>query len=143
MRGWRRIGVLFIAGAAVNYAWEVAQSPLYRGMGNLAFVLTHCFSSALGDGALVLLVYTAAAAVQGSSDWYHRPSSSAIVAALLAGLIIGVAVELWGLGTGRWQYADAMPTLPGAGVGIVPVLQMLVLPSVVFWIASKLDRQAG
>jgi len=32
----------------------------------------------------------------------------------------------------RWAYAAAMPLIPGLNIGAVPVLQMMVLPPVIF-----------
>ena len=37
----------------------------------------------------------------------------------------------------RWQYTEAMPKLPVLNVGLVSVLQMMVLPALVF------SRQQG
>jgi hypothetical protein len=53
---------------------------------------------------------------------------------------VGFAVEWWGLHLARrWQYSELMPIIPGTGIGAAPVLQMLVLPPVIF----RLLRRAG
>ena len=56
---------------------------------------------------------------------------------LPAGLIIAVMVEWIAMsGLGRWSYTASMPLLPVLGVGVVPVVQMLVLPPVIFKITG-------
>lgn len=56
---------------------------------------------------------------------------------LVSGFAIAVAIE-WGAlhVLDRWQYAESMPQLPGLGVGVSPVLQMLMLPPIVFKISA-------
>ena len=130
--------LVFVVGTAVNYPWEVLQAPLYSGMESWRFVMWHCFRAAIGDGLLVLLIFAAAAATQRSLGWFRTPRAPAIVAVLVAGLALGVLVEWWGLNWARrWTYSDLMPLVPGLGIGAVPILQILVLPPVVFWILSR------
>lgn len=45
---------VFVVAVLVNYAWELAQAPLYVGLEdyNLA-VFWHCFVASLGDGVMV------------------------------------------------------------------------------------------
>jgi hypothetical protein len=56
---------------------------------------------------------------------------------LIAGLAIAVTVELAAVhALGRWEYAARMPILPGLGVGLSPVAQMLVLPPIIFRVVA-------
>lgn len=136
----RDAAVLFALAVALNYAWELAQTPFY---GDLEFpsALGHCFVAALGDGLLVLLLFAGVAAVIGSAEWYRHPSAWSYCALALLGLAVGFAVEWWGLHVARrWHYSDLMPVIPGTTIGAVPVLQMLLLPPVVYLIARRLVR---
>lgn len=58
-----RVSAIFVVAVALNYVWELAQSPLYRGMGDFSRMLWHCFVASLGDGALILLIFAAGRAV--------------------------------------------------------------------------------
>jgi hypothetical protein len=45
----------------------------------------------------------------------------------------------------RWAYTPQMPLVPGLGIGIVPITQMLVLPPLIFrvvaaWYSRTLTR---
>ena len=134
----QRLVLIFALAVTVNYAWELAQTPLYRGV-EFPGAIWHCFVAALGDGVLVLLIFGVVAAMLGSLDWHMRPTAKSYLAMAAAGLAVGFGVEWWGLHLAkRWQYAGLMPIIPWAGVGAVPVLQMLVLPPAIFAAARRL-----
>lgn len=136
----RVISLIFAVAVAVNYAWELAQTPLYAGV-DFPGALWHCFVASLGDGVLVLLIYAAVAVAVGSLDWYARPGARAYFAMAAAGLAVAIAVEWWGLHIARrWQYSHLMPLLP-AGIGWAPVLQMVLLPPAIFAAARRLARR--
>ena len=137
----RRFGLIFLVAVVVNYAWELAQTPLYSGV-YFPGAIWHCFVASLGDGFLVLFIYAAVAIAVGSLDWYARPAARADLAMAATGFAVSVAVEWWGLHIARrWQYSALMPILPGAEVGLAPVLQMLLLPPVIFTAVQRLTRE--
>lgn len=134
----RGLLLVFFVAVAVNYAWELAQTPLYEGV---AFpdAVWHCFIASLGDGLLVLFIYAAVAGAIRSLDWYMRPGGHAYLAMAAAGLAVGIAVEWWGLHIAkRWQYSELMPIIPGPDVGLAPILQMLMLPPAIFAAVRRL-----
>jgi hypothetical protein len=56
---------------------------------------------------------------------------------LVAGLMLAVLVEWVGVYIlGRWEYRDKMPLVPGNGIGVVPIAQMLFLPPLIFRIVA-------
>lgn len=134
----RRLPLVFGIAVALNYVWEMAQTPFYAGM-DFPGAIVHCFIASLGDGLLVLLIFAAVAALTRSLDWYLRPSMQSTVAMALTGLTVGAVVEWWGLyAARRWEYSALMPIMPWLGVGAVPILQMLLLPPATFAIARRL-----
>ena len=134
------LSLLFALATAVNYAWELAQTPLYAGV-VFPGAIWHCFVASLGDGLLVLFIFAVVAAVVWSLDWYMRPTLRSYAAMAAAGLAVGFAVEWWGLHIARrWEYSELMPLIPGTGIGVAPVLQMLLLPPAIFWVMRRLAR---
>ena len=132
---------LYGVAVAVNYLWELAQSPLYVGMDRLSLVWWHCLLASLGDGFLVLLIYAAGSVALRSPYWFVSPDVKGYVLMLSAGLLIGIGVELMALHfTRQWAYTSRMPLLPATKVGIVPVIQMLVLPPVIFRLVVRRNR---
>lgn len=141
----RRLLLIFVLAVAFNYAWELAQTPLYAGV-EFPGAIWHCFVASLGDGVLVLFIFAGVASVVRAADWYLQPTAIAYAAMLVAGLAVAFAVEFWGLHIAkRWQYSQLMPLIPGTAVGVSPILQMLLLPPAIFWAAKRWgsDRTVG
>jgi hypothetical protein len=44
---------------------------------------------------------------------------------------MAVAIEYWALATDRWTYAG-MPLVPYTQIGLLPLVQMLLIPPLVF-----------
>ncbi len=126
----------------LNYPWEFIQSPLYAGMADERHwdAVKTCTVAALGDGVLMVVAYWGAALFVRSRRWIVAPGVRALVAFLLIGVCIAICIELlarrgWWLQ--QWQYSEAMPLIPGLGVGWIPVLQWLILPPLVIGLVSR------
>jgi hypothetical protein len=138
---WRQLLTLYVVAVTVNYLWELAQSPLYVGMERLSLVWWHCLLASLGDGFLVLLIFAAGCLTLRSLYWFVRPGAKEYALMLAVGLVIGVGVEWMALHfTRQWSYTSRMPLLPTVKVGITPVVQMLVLPPIIFRLVVKWNR---
>ena len=138
-----RLAALFVISVLLNFPWEVAQMPLYVEDVNWFEFALHCIIPSLGDGLIVLLIFCVGWVARGRSDWADRPGWAGYALMLVTGFAIAVIVEWVALhGLNRWSYTDNMPLLPGLGVGIAPVLQMLLLPPIIFrvtrwWLALR------
>lgn len=97
----------------------------------------HCFVASLGDGILVWIIYLVGWSAFRQSDWFIQPGGWHYSVMLAAGLIIGIVVEWIAVhSVNRWAYTALMPLIPGLAIGLVPVLQMLILPPVIFRIVA-------
>jgi hypothetical protein len=143
-RRWRLgelLVTLFVVAVLFNYPWELAQSPLYRGMGSMNRMWWHCLVASLGDGLLVLLIFATGWMVLQRRDWFVHPGLRGYVVMLAVGLIISVTIEWTAVHiAGRWTYRERMPLVPGLGIGILPIMQMLVLPPLIFRVAAAWYR---
>ena len=143
-----RLAALFVISALVNLPWEVAQMPLYAEEGSwLEFVL-HCLIPSLGDGFIVILIFCVGWVARGRSDWTDQPNWPAYALMLMTGFSIAVMIEWLGFYVlKRWGYTASMPLLPVLGIGVVPVLQMLILPPLIFrmtsWWLARWHRSAS
>jgi hypothetical protein len=137
---WQTLAAIFVVAVLFNYPWELAQSPLYIGMEDIRRMWWHCFVASLGDGLLGLLLFTAGWLVLRRPEWFVHPGVRGYGVMLATGLLIGVGVE-WAAvyGARRWVYTPQMPLVPGLGVGMTPVLQMLVLPPLIFRVVAALQ----
>ena len=136
---WWRVWAIFVLAVLFNYAWEMAQSPLYVGMSFSEFkVWWHCFKASLGDGLDVLLIFAVGWILLGKQDWYEKPGFKGYALILVMGLAISIGIELVAVYVlERWEYTEQMPLVPGLGVGISPVAQMVVLPAVTFYTVAS------
>lgn len=130
-------GKVFLVAVAVNFPWEMAQAYLYAPMGNWVVSTMRCFRAAVVDGAIVVGIAGVGAALFRSRDWFRRLSGARALFSVVCGGTIAVLIELFSLRAGRWEYGPLMPTIPGTDVGAIPVLQMIVLPLVVFRVAGR------
>jgi hypothetical protein len=131
------LGRLFVVSVGLNYPWEVGQAFLYVGMTYSLAMLGHCFVAALGDGVLIWIIYLLGWMIFRTADWFTRPGWQRYMVMLSVGLVIGLAVEWLALHLlARWSYTDRMPMIPWLGIGWVPVLQMVLMPPLIFAITG-------
>lgn len=126
-----KAGVLSGATFAANLIWEVAQAQLYAGYPGFWPNLLMCARASVGDVVIVAAIYGVFALAYRDVDWPVRSGIGTLVAVAIAGGLIGIVIEWWALSTGRWRYAG-MPLLPIVNVGLLPVLQMAILPTSLF-----------
>lgn len=116
---------------AMHFVWEMAQAKWFSSMAGLPFwtATLLCFRAAVGDLAITLLAFFAAAAAVRTVAWPVRHLTMRAVAVYLSvGLAITIVVEIDALRSGRWAYAADMPTF--FGIGVLPLAQWVVLPLV-------------
>lgn len=138
-----RLGVvrLFAAAVLINFGWEMAQMGLYASTGSWLQDSVGCVSASLGDGGMVLMMWATGALVFRRPDWFRRPRVSGYAFILTTGVMLAAAFETAALGSGRWAYGPSMPRLPMMpGLGLLPMLQMVILPPVIFKVVSALER---
>lgn len=54
------------------------------------------------------------------------------------GFAATAVIERWATAIGRWTYSDSMPTI--AGIGVSPLLQWLVIPTLLLALARAASR---
>jgi hypothetical protein len=97
----------------------------------------HCFVASLGDAVLVLVLLGVGWALRRRLEWFERPLVKDSVALIGAGALLGIGVELLAVHVlGRWSYRPEMPRVPVLEIGLVPVVQMALLPPLVFRLAA-------
>lgn len=124
----------------LNLVWEFAQVPLFEGMP----LATHwraiqvCARATAGDVVIALVAFWAVAAAGRSRRWILGATGSQIGGFVVVGLAITVVMEWMATQVlGRWAYAPSMPTIPGLGVGVSPLLQWVILPPAVVWFVRR------
>lgn len=126
------ISSIFFISVIINFVWEMAQMPFYN---NYHFNLENslfCFIASLGDAIMILIIFLTGKIVFKNYSWIDNLNIYKILFTLIAGLILAIFVELAGLRLDLWNYSNFMPKIKFLSIGILPVLQMLILPLGVF-----------
>ncbi len=121
----------------LNLLWENLQASLYAGYRSFAQHFWLCFRATIGDIVIILFLYFLMSLCRKDMYWIRKIQALDVVVLLVVGLVLGVANELLALEFGRWWYTAAMPLLPWYHVGLWPVLQLLVLPLLTFYLVKK------
>lgn len=131
--------ILTLSGTSLllNFVWENLQAPLYQGYSNFWQHLPICSVASFGDVLIILVLYFVLATVNRDMFWIAKMSRVDIVLVITLGALIAVGVEKWALGTARWEYVSTMPLIPYVNVGLLPILQMIILP----WTTYRLVRK--
>jgi hypothetical protein len=69
--------------------------------------------------------------------WIAKMSRTDVALVIILGVLVAVGVEKWALNTLRWEYASTMPLIPYIKVGLLPILQMTILPWATFRLVRK------
>ncbi|MDP3741179.1 MAG: hypothetical protein Q8R08_02520 [bacterium] len=127
-------------GFLINLIWEIAQMPFYRDFDPLRDHFWLCFFASLGDVFIILVLYAIVAHLRKSLFWIGKIKWVDILFVVMLATFTAIAIEKWALSTGQWQYALAMPKFFGTNVGLFPILQMMLLPILTFYISGRFIR---
>ena len=135
------IALFFFLTLFSHYAWEIGQIRFFASFQNTPFrsYALHCFVASLGDVVIATIAYVGVAALTRNWDWFaRRVFSRPLILWLLFGEIMTVAFELYALSAKRWAYAESMPTV--LGVGLAPLLQWILIPSLTAFVMRIVFR---
>ena len=120
-----------------NFAWEMAQMPLFRMRNPSGWaMLGECAQAAAGDTVLALMAYGVAALSHRRARWLLAPGRIEGAAYLGVGVAATVALEWWNVTIRHsWAYSATMPTV--AGIGLAPLMQWVLLPPLTLWLARR------
>jgi hypothetical protein len=143
---WRFVFMRYLAVfAPASFLWEIAQLPLYKlwsdaSPASIAYAVIHC---TLGDvliGVLALLAALVVTRAGALCQWRWKRVGSV---ALFFGFAY-TAYSEW-LNTAvlmNWAYSDLMPITPVLALGLSPLLQWLILPTVALLVSRRAARSA-
>ena len=134
----KRIALISAIALLVNYVWEMLQMPFFEGMYfSDPNAWLSCFQASVGDVFTTVFIFLVGRLIFGSWSWPHSPGVARITYLVLIGAVIAVTVEIVALKAGRWSYSALMPVVPGIGVGILPVVQLIFLPYLGYVLAFR------
>ncbi|HEV8079364.1 MAG TPA: hypothetical protein VGP43_01530 [Chitinophagaceae bacterium] len=133
---FKRLSYLIITFSfLLNFAWEMAQMPLYEGMKLNMQTAMLCGLASLADTLMVLLLYYAFAVIYKDSFWVQHFAKKRISLLIVVGATGAILAEMLHLSAGSWKYSRSMPKIPFVNVGLIPVLQFMILPACIYYLS--------
>lgn len=126
----------------LHFIWENIQCRMFFVHGTYETGVLAMAVASAGDVLLTWVIYSVVALVFREWRWArHGWGRTQATVVLVAALIVGEGIESHALKTGRWAYNEHMPIVPGIGVGLVPLLQLVLLtPSIIALTERTFDR---
>ncbi|MGE5627378.1 MAG: hypothetical protein ACM3X7_04580 [Solirubrobacterales bacterium] len=137
------INILVIAlmGFMLQYAWEYWQCGIFYKMLPQA-IGSLMLSAVIGDVFITIALYLLLAFMNKDTDWILKSwKSKEYIVMILYSLFISFYFESAALYSNRWAYSDAMPLFLKTGIGLLPVLQLIILLPLTFLISKNLMRR--
>ena len=123
-----------VASAVLHPVWEILQLPLYTlwTTGTLrqqAFAVLHC---TIGDVMIAGLSLLLGLTIASRATWPGEGTRSVWLLTMLFGVGYTLYSEWLNVSVrGTWGYSAMMPIFPLIGTGLAPLLQWIVVPTLV------------
>ena len=122
----------------LNVVWGNAQTSLFAGGHSIPRHIFIYTMASVMDALYTVGLFLGMAILWRNRRWAEtlRPSHTAFV--LLAGFATATLVGSWAIHTSRWHYNSWMPLIPQLDVGVLPILQLMLLPLAKFHITRRI-----
>ena len=125
----------------LNFLWESLHSPAYLMEGyptGFNSYLRMMLVATSIDALITTLVFLGISILIKNSDWLFKPDKFYYVLSSLVGLIIATIIEYKSVYMqDKWDYNELMPIIPIIGIGVTPLLQLMILVPLTFWFVKK------
>jgi hypothetical protein len=132
--------ILFVAVIAfiLQGIWEYAQCGRFYVVDDVTGHTRLMLSATFGDMNISLVLYMLLVAVNNDINWFLKKwHSHNYVITILYSLFLSFYFEIHALYTGRWGYnPNNMPLFPNTNIGLLPVIQLIILLPLIFYISS-------
>lgn len=120
----------------LHLLWEIGQLPFYQIPSDLGFRVYAVLHCTLGDVLISTITFSGTAALMRSWDWPIRAPWRGGIPMVTAGVVYTGFSEWHNVyHMAHWTYAPAMPLV--AGIGLTPLLQWLLVPSLMLAIVHR------
>ncbi len=123
----------------INLFWEVSHSLLYETITDMVVreYVPRILQASIGDIIMVLIIFLGVSGINKSFNWRINNIKNVLLS-IIFGIFIAVVFEFYAQYTNRFTYNPSMPVIPLVNVGLTPVLQIVITPLIVFFLAEKI-----
>lgn len=126
--------LIVLVSLPTNIVWENFHSRFYNIYGTVRSRSRFPICASM-DGIIILLLYLLLALILGNFLWIEQANFTSIVIAVIIGGGVAIIIEKVSLWLRLWTYNEKMPRVPLANVGLWPVLQLMILPSISYFVS--------
>lgn len=137
------ISIFIIIALIIFAAGEYAICGIFYSMEGQGFIEHQLlmFFAFTGDMFIALGLFLLLTFVNKRSDWFlDKWERKDIVIHLLYSTLLAFYFEAHALHTGRWGYNESMPLVFGTSIGLVPVLFLIILIPLIFYLTKKVYK---
>jgi ABC-type Fe3+-siderophore transport system permease subunit len=124
----------------LNFFWEIQQMQFFQ-ISSEFFCLDmiqNCTLATVGDVGISLTAFWVVAVLSKSRQWFRNSHWWQLSSFILVGVAITAIFEALATGVlNLWEYADIMPVIPFFGTGLLPLLQWLLIPTIIIWFVKR------
>ena len=133
----RNILVIAIVALILQGIWEYAQCGRFFVVDDVTGHTRLMLSATLGDMNMSIILYMLLVVVNNDVNWilkkWHRHD---YIITIFYALFLSFYFEIHALYTGRWGYnPDTMPLFLNTNIGLLPVIQLIILLPLIFYIS--------
>lgn len=133
------LAAIYAVAFLLNFVWENIHAQLYAGYVGFWQFFDLTGVATFWDGAIILGIYLVVAMFRRDIYWARNMDAKSILSAVFWGALIAIYIEMRALREGRWGYNEYMPLV--WGLGLTPILQMIILPVLTYYLVVKLENK--
>lgn len=99
-----------------------------------------CFFASISDAVIVVSILAIGRLFFGRFNWPDKLNTARVLFLGISGALIAICIEVLALKSGKWAYSHLMLMLPIINVGVLPILQMMLLPYLSYRIGIRLSE---
>ena len=136
----RALKVYLVVAVVANLAWEILQLPLYSiwmtgTARKMVFAVIHCTG---GDVLIALSALTVALVFVGTKRWPAENYERVLLITLALGIGYTIFSEWLNIVVrASWAYSELMPVVPIVRIGLAPLLQWILIPTIALSLARR------
>jgi len=139
----RNILVIALIAFILQLIWEYGQCGTFFIVDDLTNHTRLMLSATFGDMMMSVVLYILLVFINDDTNWilkkWHKHD---YVITLLYSLFLSFYFEVHALYTGRWGYnPDTMPLFPNTNIALIPVIQLIILLPLIFYISSLIIKK--
>lgn len=134
----KRNGLIVVISLILQGFWEYFVCGLFYDVKSIKNMTSLMFEATLGDVMITVVIFNFLLLINRSKNHTFDLKDNVIVC--LYGFSAAMFFETKALEINRWAYSDAMNNFMGTGIGVMPILQLILLLPLTFIIENVIIR---